>query len=60
VDGITRAKEVSRLVFNQLTIEIIYLATQEGLYPNEIARKLKKSSSLVVKRLKDCAGVLHH
>jgi predicted hydrocarbon binding protein len=53
VDGITRAKEVSRLVFNQLTIEIIYLATQEGLYPNEIARKLKKSSSLVVKRLKE-------
>lgn len=43
---------LAKLLFDPLTRDILQLATSEGLYPNQIARKIGKSNSLVVKKLR--------
>lgn len=49
-----------KTLLDPLTMEIVRLAVKEDLYPNEIAKRMGKSSSLVVKRLKalEAEGVL--
>jgi predicted hydrocarbon binding protein/predicted transcriptional regulator len=41
-----------KTLLDPLTMQIVQLAVRENLYPNEIAKRVGKSNSLVVKRLK--------
>jgi predicted transcriptional regulator/predicted hydrocarbon binding protein len=46
-------KETVKLLIDETTQKILRLATREGYYPNQIARELGLSNSLVVTRLKE-------
>lgn len=41
-----------KMLLDPLSLQIVQLAVRENLYPNEIAKRIGKSNSLVVKRLK--------
>lgn len=46
-------KETVRLLIDETTQKILQLATEQGYYPNQIARELGLSNSLVVTKLKE-------
>ncbi len=46
-------KNLVKLALDEVTMKILQMAVVDNLYPNQIARKLGKSNSLIVKRLKD-------
>jgi predicted transcriptional regulator len=51
-----RYRGLMRLVLNDETMEIMRLAVEEGMYPSQIATKLGKSKSFVVKKLNELEG----